>query len=129
MTDVIDISKMPEWAKQMACDKVQKLTNYRGHNKLAPRLVGVPGFESLTGLALMCWQYCEEHVDPDLLIARLREALEPLRKIMPIRVHNGPDYAEVYFADGVTHSTQAMTMNPQDWLDIAQALAKQETSE
>ncbi len=70
MTDYTDISKIPEWAKQMACDKVQKLTNYRGHNKLAPRLVGVPGFESLTALALMCWQYCEEPVDPDLLIAR-----------------------------------------------------------
>lgn len=44
-----------------------------------------------------------------------------LAKIMPIRVHNGPDYAEVYFADGSSHSTQAMTMNPQDWLDIQAA--------
>lgn len=54
----------------------------------------------------------------------IEEAVEALRKIMPIRVHDGADYAEVYFADGVTHSTQAMTMNPQDWLDIAAVLAK-----
>lgn len=47
-----------------------------------------------------------------------------LAKIMPIRVHDGQDYAEVYFADGQTHSTQAMTMNPQDWLDIAAALSR-----
>lgn len=54
-----------------------------------------------------------------------RDALvEALGKIAPIRVHNGPDYAEVYFADGQNHSTQAMTMNPQDWLDIDAALAK-----
>ena len=45
-----------------------------------------------------------------------------LEKIAPITVHNGPDYAEVYFADGKTHSTQAMTMNPQDWLDLSEAL-------
>lgn len=45
-----------------------------------------------------------------------------LGKIAPIRVHNGPDYAEVYFADGKTHATQAMTMNPQDWLDLSEAL-------
>ena len=70
MTDYTNISEMPEWPKQMACDKVQKLTNYRGHNKLVPGLVGVPGFESLTALALMCWQYCEEPVDPDLLIVQ-----------------------------------------------------------
>lgn len=49
--------------------------------------------------------------------------MEALAKIMPINVHNGPDYAEVFFADGVTHCTHAMTMNPQDWLDISQALA------
>jgi len=53
-------------------------------------------------------------VDAELI----RKALE---KIMPIRVHNGPDYAEVYFADGSAHSTQAMTVNPQDWLDIQAA--------
>jgi len=52
----------------------------------------------------------------------LREALvEALSKVTPIRVHNGPDYAEVYFADGSAHSTQAMTMNPQDWLDLQAA--------
>lgn len=47
---------------------------------------------------------------------------EALRKVMPIRVEDGPDYASVYFGDGSTHSTQAMTMNPQDWLDISAAL-------
>lgn len=47
--------------------------------------------------------------------------IDALAKIMPIRVHNGPDYAEVYFADGSKHSTQAMTMNPQDWLDVQAA--------
>lgn len=46
-----------------------------------------------------------------------------LSKIMPINVHNGPDYAEVYFGDGKTHSTQAMTMHPQDWLDLQAALS------
>ena len=44
-----------------------------------------------------------------------------LAKVMPIRVHDGRDYAEVFFADGSRHSTQAMTMNPQDWLDIQAA--------
>lgn len=47
-----------------------------------------------------------------------------LGKIAPIRVHNGPDYAEVYFADGKTHATQAMTMNPQDWIDLSEALSQ-----
>ncbi len=55
--------------------------------------------------------------------AKLREALG---RIMPIRVHDGADYAEVYFSDGTSHSTQAMTMNPQDWRDIAAALAQQD---
>jgi len=50
------------------------------------------------------------------------EALRALDKILPIRVEEGPDYAEVYFSDGSSHSTQAMTMNPQDWRDIAKAL-------
>lgn len=44
-----------------------------------------------------------------------------LAKITPIRVEDGPDYASIYFADGQTHSTQAMTVNPQDWLDIQAA--------
>lgn len=48
---------------------------------------------------------------------------ETLAKVMPIRVHDGPDYAEVQFADGATHSTQAMTMNPADWQAIADAYA------
>lgn len=43
-------------------------------------------------------------------------------KLLPIRVENGPDYAEVFFGDGQTHNTQAMTMNPQDWCDLALAL-------
>lgn len=49
--------------------------------------------------------------------------VEAAKKIMPIRVNDGPDYAEVYFADGEKHSTHAMTMNPQDWLDLSAALA------
>ena len=57
--------------------------------------------------------------EPVAEIERLRLALS---KVMPIRVHDGPDYAEVFFADGVSHSTQAMTMNPQDWRDIAAAI-------
>ena len=44
-----------------------------------------------------------------------------LAKIAPIVVHDGRDYAEVFFSDGNTHSTQAMTMNPQDWMDIQAA--------
>lgn len=58
--------------------------------------------------------------EPDADEVRL---LDALKKITPIRVHDGPDYAEVYFADGSTHSTQAMTMNPQDWRDIGEALS------
>lgn len=49
--------------------------------------------------------------------------VEAAKKIMPIRVNDGPDYADVYFADGVNHITHAMTMNPQDWLDLSAALA------
>ena len=56
-------------------------------------------------------------------IERLRALKVALDKVSPIRVHDGRDYAEVYFADGATHSTQAMTMNPQDWRDIAAALS------
>jgi hypothetical protein len=44
-----------------------------------------------------------------------------LAKVMPIRPINGQDYAEIYFSDGNTHSTHAMTMHPQDWQDIADA--------
>lgn len=47
--------------------------------------------------------------------------LAALAKVMPARVQDGSDYAEVYFADGSTHSTQAMTMNPQDWRDLQTA--------
>lgn len=43
-------------------------------------------------------------------------------KVLPFNVENGPDYASVYFGDGSTHSTQAMTMNPQDWFDLEAAL-------
>lgn len=50
-----------------------------------------------------------------------RELTAALAKIMPIRVQDGPDYAEVYFADGAAHNTQAMTMNPADWQAIAKA--------
>lgn len=53
-------------------------------------------------------------------VAAERDALwEAWVKLLPIRVHDGPDYAEVFFGDGKTHGTQAMTMNPQDWRDLA----------
>ena len=53
--------------------------------------------------------------------ARLRAVVDALAVLMPIQVHDGRDYAEVFFADGATHSTQAMTMNPQHWRDLADA--------
>ena len=66
MTDYTDIDEIPEWAKQMACDKA----NARADCVLwVPREIGA-GFGVLDALALMCWQYCDEPVDPDLLIAR-----------------------------------------------------------
>ena len=51
------------------------------------------------------------------------EALrEALAKIMPITFDNGPDYMSLYFGDGSgAHSTQAMTMHPQDWYDLQTA--------
>lgn len=58
------------------------------------------------------------------LRAEVAELVGAFSKIMPIRVHDGPDYAEVFFADGSTHLTQAMTMSPQDWLYIAALLTK-----
>jgi hypothetical protein len=64
----------------------------------------------------------------EAILAAVREAMgqhealiAALAKVMPIRVHDGQDYAEAYFSDGTTHSTHAMTMNPQDWQDIAKA--------
>ena len=66
MTDYTDIDEIPEWAKQMACDKA----NARADCVLwVPCEIGA-GFGVLDALALMCWQYCDEPVDPDLLIAR-----------------------------------------------------------
>lgn len=52
---------------------------------------------------------------------RLQRLVEAVGKIIPIRVSDGPDYAEVYFSEGSSHSTQAMTMNPRDWIDIQMA--------
>lgn len=49
------------------------------------------------------------------LIERIEAALA---KIMPITFDDGPDYMSLYFGDGETHRSQAMTMNPQDWLDL-----------
>ena len=80
-----------------------------------------PDAEANAAFIAYCFTHAQEIAGLVKENARLREALS---KVMPIRVHNGPDYAEVYFADGVTHSTQAMTMNPQDWLDIAAALER-----
>lgn len=56
------------------------------------------------------------------LRARNAALEEAAAKVLPFNVENGPDYASVYFGDGSTHSTQAMTMNPQDWLDLEAAL-------
>lgn len=53
------------------------------------------------------------------VVAEERGLRDAVAKIMPIRINNGPDYAEVYFSDGQIHSTQAMTMNPQDWEAIS----------
>lgn len=55
------------------------------------------------------------------LRARNEALCAALAKIAPIVVHDGRDYAEVFFSDGRTHSTHAMTMNPQDWMDIQAA--------
>ena len=66
MTDYTDISKMPEWPKQMACDKANA---HCGNVCWEPADI-VPGNAAITELAIMCWQFCEEPVDPDLLIAR-----------------------------------------------------------
>lgn len=72
-----------------------------------------------------CKHGCERDELIDRIAALTAEVArkdEALRKVMPISVEDGPDYASVYFGDGSTHSTQAMTMNPQDWLDISAAL-------
>lgn len=55
------------------------------------------------------------------LRARNDALVAAISKIAPIVTNDGPDYAEVTFSDGVKHSSQAMTMNPQDWLDIQAA--------
>lgn len=65
MTDFTNINEIPEWAKQMACDKANARL---GHTAWHP--ASVPSNVILTELALMCWRYCDEPVDPDLLIAR-----------------------------------------------------------
>lgn len=52
-------------------------------------------------------------------VEALRKALA---KIMPITFDDGPDYMSLYFGDGSgAHSTQAMTMHPQDWYDLQTA--------
>ncbi len=67
------------------------------------------------------WVPADHLAEANREIARLREALA---WISPIRIEDGPDYAEVYFGDSVKHSTQAMTMNPEHWRTIA-ALASE----
>ena len=47
--------------------------------------------------------------------------LDALAKVMPITFEDGPDYMSLYFGDGEAHRSQAMTMNPQDWLDLQAA--------
>mgnify|MGYP000285286568 FL=1 len=76
---------------------------------------------SINGIPLSEWTQTPLYTHPPATdVAALVEAA---KKIMPIRVYDGPDYAEVYFADGEEHRTHAMTMNPQDWLDLSAALA------
>lgn len=45
----------------------------------------------------------------------LREAGEALRPFLPITASDTPDYAELAFGE---HQTQAMTVQPQDWLAL-----------
>lgn len=47
--------------------------------------------------------------------------LAALAKVMPITFEDGPDYMSLYFSDGEAHRSQAITMNPQDWLDLQAA--------
>lgn len=65
MTDFTNIDEMPLWAKLVACGKASARS---GVNYCKPH--HIPNAVALTELALMCWQYCDEPVDPDLLIAR-----------------------------------------------------------
>ena len=65
---------------------------------------------------------CVQRREIGQLRARVAALEEAAAKVLPFNVENGPDYASVYFGDGSTHSTQAMTMNPQDWLDLEAAL-------
>lgn len=51
-------------------------------------------------------------------IAELEGALKPF---LPITVHETPDYAELTFGE---HQTQAMTMQPSDWLELTRAALK-----
>ena len=67
-------------------------------------------------------RFSEKEATISQLRARVAALEEAAAKVLPFNVENGPDYASVYFGDGSTHSTQAMTMNPQDWLDLEAAL-------
>lgn len=49
------------------------------------------------------------------------DLVEAVARILPIRVRNTQDYAEITFGDGSSHSTQAMTMNPEAWEAIEAA--------
>ena len=42
-----------------------------------------------------------------------RELMTKAAPMFPITTHNGPDYADVTFAED--HSSQAMTMEPDTW--------------
>jgi hypothetical protein len=78
MTDYTNINEMPEWAKQMACDKANARVGM-----VVCDTNDIPHDPTLTELALMCWQFDEEPVDPDLLIAR--EAMAQACKDEPQR--------------------------------------------
>lgn len=47
----------------------------------------------------------------------IRALVDAVSKIMPLKVKDGQDYAEVFFNNG----SQAMTTAPKDWDDLHQA--------
>lgn len=52
------------------------------------------------------------------LVGVLERLTGALAKVSPIETNDTPDYAELTFGD---HQTQAMTMQPNDWLAIEAA--------
>lgn len=100
MTNFTNINEMPEWPKQMACDKAKA---QQPAAKWTPSDVG-HGFGTLDALALMCWQFCEEPVDPDLLIAReaMAQTYEAVGNPTSAALCHGGD-CDNLLKDGPTH--------------------------